>query len=269
MKNTKAKFLLEDIDVDEISHTIGTGSATQKNGEMAYLCKGEDITLSKEEQEVLEDIVKSENALSHEEFSPEEEVLDVQKTLEDTDSDIVSGSSLNVVDNDNTPDTEINKNQEDTMTEVVKAPESEESVVKSADISVEQLEDLQKSMQNMEKLLKAANDKAQAAEKEKEDIQKAAEAERIEKAKTDLTEVVKGWEMKNTEEIVESLFKAESSSILVKAMEDMHNRVETLKKSFGEVEHGQDDEVVIKDDFAKSQEDVAAILKARKESRNK
>ncbi len=262
-KNTKAKFLLEDIDVDEISMTIGSGSATQKNGEMAYLCKGEDITLSEEEKEVLEDIVKSENTLPHEEFSPKEEVLDVQKTLEDIDSDIVSGSSLNVVnDVDNTPDTEINKNQEDIMTEEVKATEvTEEVVVKSADISVEQLEELHKSMQNMEKLLKAA-------EKEKEDIQKAAEAERIEKAKSDLTEVVKGWKMENTEEIVESLFKSGASSVLMKAMEDMHNRVETLKKSFGETEHGQDDEVVIKDDFAKSQEDVSAILKARKESRN-
>lgn len=258
MKNTKAKYLLEDIDVEEISHTIASGSATQKNGEMAYLCKGEDITLSEEEEKILESLTKAEELSSG--------ATDIDKASDDeNDSDIVSGSQLNV--SDDNPDTMLNKNNEDNMTEEVKAPEVE--VEKSLDVEVvEQETDLQKSLDELKTLLKAAQDEATQAKQEKEALEKAAEKERIVKAKADLTEVVKGWELENTEEVVESLFKSESASVLMKAMEDMNNRVESLKKSFGEVEHGEDQEAIIVDDFAKSQEDVAKILKARKEQRN-
>jgi hypothetical protein len=178
---------------------------------------------------------------------------DVNKSSGETDSDPVLESNVNV----EHPDTGITKNKEDTMTEEVKTPELD-------------VEALNKSLADMQELLKAEQKAREAAEAKALEIEKAAEVERIEKAKADLSEVVKGWEsVENTEEVVEALFKAEASDVLIKAMEAMNARVEEIKKAVGEAEHGLDGQVEVTSDISKAKDAVAEILKNRRNKQSK
>jgi hypothetical protein len=143
------------------------------------------------------------------------------------------------------------------MTEEVKTPELD-------------VEALNKSLADMQELLKAEQKAREAAEAKALEIEKAAEVERIEKAKADLSEVVKGWEsVENTEEVVEALFKAEASDVLIKAMEAMNARVEEIKKAVGEAEHGLDGQVEVTSDISKAKDAVAEILKNRRNKQSK
>lgn len=198
-----------------------------------------------EDLEILKSLVEG--------FSDSFSQEDVNKSSEEKDSGPVSESDVNV----NNPDTGINKNKEDYMTEEVKTPELD-------------VEALNKSLADMQELLKAEQKAREVAEAKALEIEKAAELERIKKAKSDLTEVVKGWEsVENTEEVVEALFKAEASDVLIKAMEALNARVEEIKKSIGEAEHGADGEVVVTTDISKAKDAVAEILKARRNKQSK
>ena len=137
---------------------------------------------------------------------------------------------------------------------------------KKEDVSVsEENALLQKSLEDLQKTLEIANARAEAAEKEKEEIAKAAEEERVAKAKEDLTEVVKSWDIpQETSEVVKSLFEAgEGSEILIKAMNSLNDKVEEVKKSFGEDEKGLDGELEKTDDVNKAAR--AGVSKAIKE----
>ena len=61
VKNTKAKFLLEDVDFGHegahLAYTVGSGAASMMNE--AYLLKSEDINLSEEDKQIVDSLVKS------------------------------------------------------------------------------------------------------------------------------------------------------------------------------------------------------------------
>lgn len=197
--------------------------------------------------------VKRKVRAAYKKFYPENDMPEVLKSLDKTDSDPVLESNVNV----EHPDTGINKNKEDTMTEEVKTTELD-------------VEALNKSLDDMKELLKAEQKAREVAEAKALEIEKAAEVERIEKAKADLSEVVKGWEsVENTEEVVEALFKAEASDVLIKAMEAMNARVEEIKKAVGEAEHGLDGQVEVTSDISKAKDAVAEILKNRRNKQSK
>lgn len=182
------------------------------------------------------------------------------ENLESKGSDALSGSIVNKADNG------VNKNKEEHMADT---NEITVDVTKSAEFL-----ELQKSMADMQELLKSEQAARESAEKEKTEIQKAAELERIEKAKTDMTEVVTVWDLEKADEslksvdVVDALLKSESSSVLINAMEALHKRNELLKAEFGK-EEGFDGEVKPSaTELEKSKSSVAEILKARKEKAN-
>lgn len=134
----------------------------------------------------------------------------------------------------------------------------------------DKLADLQKSVNDMQELLKAEKSAREAAEAKADEIQKSVEAKEIAKAKEDMTELVKAWDsVDNTDEVVEALLKSDASEVLIAVMEGLHNKVAEVKKSFGETEHGVDGDIDNSTSVDKSKSAVSAALKARKELKAK
>lgn len=132
--------------------------------------------------------------------------------------------------------------------------------------------ELKKSVEDLTKLVKAANERAEKAEKAAADIAKAAEAEQLAKAKNDLTEVVKGWKaVESVNEVVEALFKSEGREVLIKAMDQLNEKVEEVKKKFGESEEGLDGHIEVSKDVNKSAAEAVskALAKLTANKKNK
>lgn len=202
--------------------------------------------------------VKRKVRSAYRKFFPENDMPEVLKSLENKDSDAMSES------NNNTADIGINKNnKEENMAD--SKVETQVDVTKS-----EEFLELQKSVKEMTDLWKSEKEAREAAEAKAEEIAKAAEAERIEKAKADLTEVVKGWDIEKCEGVtqeglVEALFKAEQAELIMKTLEHLNDRIDTLKSEFGK-EEGLGGEIkAAETDVQKTHTDVSAILKARAE----
>lgn len=196
--------------------------------------------------------VKRKVRAAYRKYFPDNDMPEVLKSLEEG-SDVVSGSNNTTDSSGKSPDT-ISKNKEETMTtEVVNDNKDFEAI--------------QKALEENTALLKAAEERALAAEKEAEEIKKAAEQAEIQKAKDDLTQVVKGWESVSEEDrpaMVEALYKAEDSLTIIKHMEAQEERINKLKEDFGTKEHGADGEVVVKSHSEEQKAGVLDILKNRK-----
>lgn len=268
--NTEAKYLLEDIDFSgegaHLAMTLneyGGSAAGARDNEGAYLYKADN--LSEEALAEIKELEKSE-VTPLEENSPVEKVE--KSDQENTDSNAMLESNVN----DDKANNGINKNnKEESMTTEVttEVVEKTEEVVE-VQTQTQDVEAIAKTLSDVQALLKAEQEARKAAEDKANEIAKAAEDERIEKAKADLTEVVQGWDLEKAEDVVEAdlveaLFKSEQSDVLMKAMEHLNSRIETLKSEFGS-EKGEDGELVVeKTDVEKTKSSVAEILKARKE----
>ena len=200
---------------------------------------------------------------AYKEFFPEDELPMVLKSFEEKISDAASDNNPTVPSGIDNIEKNMSKEKETEVVEVAKAVE--------AKVDAPKLEDLQKSIEDLTALAKASQARAEAAEKEKEEIQKAAALEKETAAKEELTEVVKAWEgVENTEEVVEALHKASNSEVLLKAMEALHNKIEDLKKSFGEAEEGKDGDIKpTENSLEKSRSITSEIIKARNAKTNK
>lgn len=264
-KREKLQNLLEDrfIDTSSSCNTISSGVYVRdyfsdsvifeyksKSWKLEYTENSEGyLTLSSEDPEEV-DVITQYTSVKN---SPEEDVDKSEQ--ENKDSDAMSES------NNNQADIGINKNnKEETM-----ATETPVDVTKS-----EELAELQKSMQEMQDLLKAEKEAREAAEAKAEEIAKAAEEERIEKAKAELTEVVKGWDIEkcegvSQESLVSALFKSEDAALIMKAMEHLNDRIDTLKSEFGKEEGLGGELKAPVSDVQKTHDDVTSILKARAE----
>ena len=317
-KNTKAKYLLEDVDFSHagahLAYTLGSGAASMKNE--AYLFKS-DEKLSDDDrykavelakgityrqaykllEEGLRELLSTTN-LYLEDFTDVSVTYEVYFDSKETyynrpytyeDGALVFGEAVEVErvtsfvaksEDKELPPTEGTSVEAEVPTEIDSDAISE-SVDKTADNGIDtngedsmsddkvvdeatQLSDLQKSMEVMQKALDAAEAARKDAEDKAAEIEKAANEQRIEKAKADLTDVVKAWDLDNSDDVVEALFKAEASDVIITTIEAMHQRIEKAKKDFGTEEHGIDGESAVVTDVTKTKESVAAILKARK-----
>ncbi len=93
MKNTKAKYLLEDIELYHLAYTLGSGAASGMNE--AYILKADETEITEEEQELLDEIVKGVTDSKVETLtkdSPRKFFPENVKSLENEDSDAMSES---------------------------------------------------------------------------------------------------------------------------------------------------------------------------------
>ncbi len=133
-------------------------------------------------------------------------------------------------------------------------PEGEIEMEK-AEISVEELEVLKAAAQQVEELQKSINDL-------KADKQ-ALEAVAAEKAKNEMTEVVKGYSfVQDQEALVEFLLKSEGSDVVLLSLEKARDAINAAVT----VEAGNAQDVVVEETTEKSAvvSSVENILKARK-----
>lgn len=258
MINTTAKYLLEDIDFSgEGAHLamtlneFGGSAAKARDEEGAYLYKSDN--LPQEAKDLLLELQKSEIGVKD---SPED---DLEKSEQgNKDSDAMSESDVNEA------DIGINKNNKEDSMATLEDVKVEVDVTKSEDLL-----ELQKSMKEMQDLLKAEKEAREAAEAKADEIAKAAEQERVEKAKADLTDVVKGWDIEkcegvSQEALVEALFKSEEANVILKAMDHLNERIETLKSEFGK-EEGLGGEIKTpENDLEKTRSAVSEILEKNK-----
>jgi len=210
-KNTKAKYLLEDITFDHegahLAYTLGSGAASGKN--KAFLFKGEDLAEENLDQDCVDFLkamkIEEKNTVSSTAFvnTPNNEADTVLKNLDENESGLMLDSDNNAADG-------INKNnKENTMTQLT----NEELIQKAAEAQVEEL-------------LKA----------KQEELLKAAKAEwEAEQASIALTKsntaILKGLDF-IAEDQVEAIVKAtvvEGGEAILKAFEEAGKAVELAK----------------------------------------
>lgn len=233
-----------------------------------YALKTNRVELSEEEKgSVVEKVAEA-----YKKFFPEDQELpSVLKSSSEIDtSGAASDGNIGSMDNTSTiknvPSGINIEKKKDNMPD--KNTDSTDNTTTTTNESVDNqdLETLQKSMVEVTELLKAADARAEAAEKKADDIEKYAKAEKLEKAQSDMTEIVKAWDLDESIEVVEvvkALMKS-GSDVLVTVMEDLHKKVEEVKKNFGEEEHGVDGDIKNSTGTDKIKKSVGDILKARK-----
>ena len=177
------------------------------------------------------------------------EAKELPEVLKATEISNTSGAASDGSKDENVP-CGINKNKKDNM------PDNKDVKVVEKSEDSKKIEELQKAVQEM-------TDLAKAAEKRAEDVQKAADAEKAEIAKSQMTEVVNSWNLENTEDVVKALLCNEESTVLIDALEEMSAKVEKAKEDFGTEEKGKDGDIVVSDNSSR-QARVDAILKSKK-----
>ena len=207
----------------------------------------EDSELSEEDKlSVLEKLKES-----HTRICPNEELPEVIKSFGSDTSDAASDG--------NTP-LEIEKNN---MPSGINDIEK-----KKDDMTDKKVVNQDEAFEAMQKSLDSITKKLEVAEKEAEDLKKAAAEKEVSDIKKGFTEVIKAYNVEKEEEVVEALFKSGNAKVLLDVMEGLHSELEKAKKDFGETEHGQDGDVIVKSQNETAQDLVGEILQKRAEARN-
>ncbi|UUW39735.1 putative portal protein [Vibrio phage VPMCC14] len=196
--------------------------------------------------------VKRKVRAAYKKFYPENDVPEVLKSLDKTDSDPVLESNVNV---DKHPDTGINKNQEETMEINIKELlKSEEFTQFLADREAEIKSEVEKQA---DARVKAAEDKVEAVEK----AAKQDKLARLEKGFTKTVETLSFVKEEDREELVKGLVESHDVAVVIKMLgmlESAQAEIKKTKDEFATSEHGVDGEVEVE----KSAADVDELLKS-------
>ncbi|AUR87517.1 coil containing protein [Vibrio phage 1.101.O._10N.261.45.C6] len=226
-KNTKAKYLIEDVTFEHekahLAYTLGSGAASQMND--PYILKSDNTELSQEQQDILEDIFKTEEVVTEsvDKFYPDEVSTDVDKSEDKDDALSVS---------DDNPNADTGENNKDTI------------VTDKVEMSKSELDELLK----MKEMLASYQAKEEAEiKKGKEDIVKSATF--IGDADTVVEILLKSEDSAVVEEIilkaVEAIEKAREEALTASAA-----KITELEKA---VEDAKADVLKTKEDFAKGE----------------